>query len=106
MFRGGCFFFSVAAEYDAKPGRVRDEIAGVHQRWLGVYEVVITAAQQRGELDPDVDPATLAFELDALGMAANLRNQLFDDPAIFDRARSSMMARLQAAATSAHPALR
>jgi AcrR family transcriptional regulator len=105
VFRGGCFFFSVAAEYDAKPGRVRDEIAEAHRRWLAVYEAVIGAAQRRGELDPAVDPATLAFELDALGMAANLRNQLFDDPAIFDRARSSMMARLQAAATTAHPAL-
>ncbi len=27
VFHGGCFFVSVAAEFDARPGRVRDEIA-------------------------------------------------------------------------------
>jgi hypothetical protein len=48
----------------------------------------------------------LAFELDALGMAANLHAQLCDDPAVFDRVRASIVARLRALATSAHPALR
>ena len=105
VFPGGCFFFSVAAEYDAKPGRVRDEIAAARRAWLGVYEAVIDAARRQGELAPEVDPVTLAFEIDALGMAANLHAQLCDDPGIYDRARAAVMARLRALATSPHPAL-
>ena len=34
VFPWGCFFFSVAAEYDAKPGRLRDEIAAARRGWL------------------------------------------------------------------------
>ena len=105
-FPGGCFIFSVAAEYDAKPGRVRDEIAEARRRWLSVYEAVIASCRRRGELDPGVDPAALAFELDALGMAANLHAQLCDDGGVHDRVRAAIMGRLQAVATSPHPALR
>ena len=106
VFPGGCFFFSVAAEYDARPGRVRDAIAAARRAWLGAYESVIGEAQRRGELDPDVDPAALAFEIDALGMAANLHAQLCDEPGAYDRARAAITARLRALATSPHPALR
>lgn len=105
-FPGGCFFFGVSAEYDAKPGRVRDEIAEARRRWLSVYEAVIASCRRRGELDPDVDPAALAFELDALGMAANLHAQLCDDGGVHDRVRAAIMGRLRAVATSPHPALR
>jgi AcrR family transcriptional regulator len=106
VFPGGCFFFSVSAEYDAKPGRVRDEIAEARRMWLGVYEALVAAAQRHGELDAAIDPAALAFELDALGMAANLHHQLCDEPAVFGRVRASMLARLRGVATGDHPALR
>lgn len=48
----------------------------------------------------------LAFELDALGMAANLHAQLCDDGGVHDRVRAAILGRLQAVATSPHPALR
>jgi hypothetical protein len=52
-----------------------------------------------------VDPAALAFELDALGMAANLHARLCDDRTVHDRVRATMLARLGDAATAPHPAL-
>jgi AcrR family transcriptional regulator len=104
VFPGGCFFFSVAAEYDAKPGRVRDEVAAARRGWLDTYAAVVGAAQRRGELDPGADPAAVAFELDALGMAANLHARLCDDRAVYDRAREAMLARLRALATGPHAA--
>jgi AcrR family transcriptional regulator len=71
-FPGGCFFFSAFADYDAKPGRVHDALAEARRQWLGLFEALVTSAQRRGEMDADVDPAMLAFELDALGMAINV----------------------------------
>jgi AcrR family transcriptional regulator len=106
VFPGGCFFFSVAAEYDAKPGRVRDEVAAARRGWLDTYAAVVTAAQRKGELDPGADPAAVAFELDALGMAANLHARLCDDPAAYGLAREAMLARLRALAAGPHRALR
>jgi AcrR family transcriptional regulator len=105
VFPGGCFFFSAFADYDAKPGRVRDELASARWDWLGMIEALVGAAQRQGELDPAVDPAALAFELDALGMIANLHVKLCDDPTVLDRARESMLDRLRRLAIGAHPAL-
>jgi hypothetical protein len=105
VFPGGCFFFNVAAEYDAKPGPVRDEIAAVRRAWLGVFETVIAAAQRHDEIESGVDPADLAFELDALGMAANLHARLCDDPSSHDRARAAVVRRLRSVATASHQTL-
>lgn len=105
VFPGGCFFFSAFADYDAKPGRVRDELADARRGWLAMIEALVIAAQRRGELDPAVDPAALAFEIDALGMAANLHNKLCDDPSVVDRARESMLDRLRRLAIGTHPSL-
>jgi hypothetical protein len=105
VFPGGCFFFGTAAEYHARPGRVRDALAEVRRRWLEAGAGLVAAAQDRGELDPACDPEALVFELDALGMAATLDDQLRDDAGAYDRARAAMLARLRAVATAPHPAL-
>jgi AcrR family transcriptional regulator len=99
VFPGGCFFLSVAAEFDARPGRVRDEVARVRRDWLAAYTDAIAAAQRLGQIDPGEDPARLAYELDALGLGANLHAQLCDDPQAYDWARTAMWARLRAATT-------
>jgi AcrR family transcriptional regulator len=96
---GGCFFFSVSAEYDAKPGRVRDVLAENRRRWLALFEDALAAARRQGQVAPSVDPAALAFEIDALGMAANLHAQLCDDPSVFDRVLTAVHDRLRAVAT-------
>jgi AcrR family transcriptional regulator len=105
VFPGGCFFFGTAAEYHARPGRVRDALADVRRRWLEAGAGLVAQAQDRGELDRTCDPEALAFELDALGMAAMLDDQLCGDAGAYDRARAAMVARLRAAATAPHPAL-
>ncbi len=105
VFPGGCFFFCTFAEFHARPGRVRDELADVRRRWLDAGAALVAAARDLGELDAACDPDAVAFELDALGMAANLHDQLCDDPTAFDRAASAMRARLRAIATAPHPAL-
>ncbi|MGH9212388.1 MAG: TetR/AcrR family transcriptional regulator [Acidimicrobiales bacterium] len=97
VFPGGCFFFAVAAEFDARPGRVRDAITVARRAWLTVYEEAIRDAIEAGELGPETDAGQLAFEIDALAMAANSAAVLGDEAGAFERARRAVLARLQAA---------
>ena len=52
--------------------------------------------RRAGHLDPEADPEQVAYELDALGGAANVRFQLDRDEAWFDRARAPIRERLDA----------
>jgi hypothetical protein len=99
VFPGGCFFYSVGAEFDARPGRVRDALADAKRDWLDLYRRTIRDAQQLHQLHPDVDPARLAFELDALATAANSAALLLNDEGAYELARGSIRARLLDLAT-------
>ena len=99
VFRGGCFFKSVLGEFDSLPdSAVRAMVIDDVKGFQALLAREIAKAQEAGDLDPAVDPDQLAFELDALGSAANHQFQLFRDDAIFDRARAAIHARLDAAA--------
>ncbi|MBC7931441.1 MAG: TetR/AcrR family transcriptional regulator, partial [Rubrivivax sp.] len=65
VFRGGCFFAAVAAEFDSRPGPVRDRIAGIMKEWLATLRRAVVEAQGEGHLDKDVNPTQLAFEFNA-----------------------------------------
>jgi AcrR family transcriptional regulator len=99
VFPGGCFLYSVGAEYDARPGQVRDAIAKAKREWLALYRQTIRDAQQLGHLRADVDPGRLAFELDALVNAANSAALLLDDQGAYDLARTSIRTHLRTLAT-------
>jgi AcrR family transcriptional regulator len=86
VFSGGCFFAAVGAEFDARPGEVRDALQQGRIAWLGLQENLVTEAQNRAELDDQLDPAQLVFELDACMTAANSHSLLFDDESAYDRA--------------------
>src|SRR6185503_19936906 len=94
VFAGGCFFYSAAAEFDARPGRVRDAISHAVRDWTSFYERVIRQAQELGELDPATDPAQLAFEFDAFGRAGGGDGLLHGDPMAYERARRAVLGRL------------
>ena len=99
VFKGGCFFDAVRNEYDSRqPGPVRDAIHADFASWSESLANRVRSAQAHGHLDPDADPEQLAFELDALGGAANVRFQLDRDEAAFERARRAIHARLDALA--------
>jgi len=98
-FPGGCFFARASHEYAARPGAVRDALAQVDEEWLGLIAQTIAEAQAAGEIDPDVDPAQLAFDLDAYLDSANLRS-LFGDRSVYDRAHRAMRDRLASVAVA------
>jgi len=94
VFPGGCFFSAAAADVGSWPGPVRDEIAAQRRDWVALLERVAREAQELNELDPRLDPAQLAFELQALLAAANTTFILNDDPAVFERARRAVRERV------------
>jgi AcrR family transcriptional regulator len=100
VFRGGCFFAAVNAEYDAQDGPVRDVLRERRNNWLALQESIVAQARERGELREDIEPQQLAFELDAYALAANTNAVLFDDDKAYDRAWSAIAARIRAAAQS------
>ncbi len=99
VFRGGCFFAAAAAEFDSRPGIVRDRIAHIMKEWLDGLERAIREAQAAGQLKRSVIPAQLAFEINALELGANWGFQLYGDPQAFAKARAAILQRLRELAT-------
>ena len=56
VFPGGCFFASVAAELDTRPGPVRDRRDGGRRRWTDLLEAAVRDAQAEGAIDPAGGP--------------------------------------------------
>lgn len=106
VFPGGCFFAAAMAEFDCKPGRVRDRIAELQAAWLGALRSAAVDAVQSGELRRDADVDQLVFDLEAALVSANWYVHLFSDTGYFDRARRSVQLRVTAEARrGAHPGL-
>lgn len=99
VFPGGCFFYAAGAEFDCRPGRVRDALAEAKRDWVGLYRRTVRDAQQLGEVRGDIDAVQIAFELDALVGAANSAALLLDDERSYDMARTAIRDRLRAVAT-------
>ena len=100
-FPGGCFFARASHEYAARPGAVHDALAALDEEWLGLIEEAVRGAQAGGEIDPGVDAAQLAFDLDAYLDSANLRS-LLGRPGVYDQAARAVQARLEAVSTGVH----
>lgn len=95
VFEGGCVLSSASLELDGRPGAARDELASVMTEWLGFLAGTASAAIECGDLPQDTDPDQLAFELNAIGMAANWQHQLFGGDAAFHAARAAWAAALE-----------
>lgn len=79
VFPGGCLLTGASAEFDAREGPVRDAVRAALQRWLAVLAGEARTAIRTGELDPGTYAEALAYELNALALAANQARQLLDD---------------------------
>ncbi|KAB1985799.1 TetR/AcrR family transcriptional regulator [Streptomyces triticiradicis] len=106
VFPGGCFFYGVIAEFDARSGPVHDAVVSAHRAWTGLMERAIDEARTGGELRPDTDVPQLAFELVALMEAANSVSVLHDEETAYDRARVGIADRLRNASADGVPGSR
>jgi len=91
VFRGGCFFAAASAEFDSRPGPVRDEIANLTKAWLIALQGEIAYAQSSDQLCAYADPVQLAFELHAYVQEANWAFKLFNDKYAFSHARQAIV---------------
>ncbi len=78
-FAGGCFLTQTAAEFDARPGPVRDAVAGSLKRWYKVLGREVRTAVEAGDLPADTDPDQIVFEIGALAAGTNQAIQLHGD---------------------------
>jgi AcrR family transcriptional regulator len=83
LYTGGCFWGATSAEYDDRPGPVRDAIAGALDAWQGELE-------RQARIAGVEQPERFAFELYALVMGANSRYRLSGDRKVFDYARGAL----------------
>jgi AcrR family transcriptional regulator len=81
-YAGGCFWVATSAEYDDRPGPVRDAIAAALDIWLGELERQASVAGLS-------EPNRVAFELYAMVMGANSRYRLSGDRRVFTYAREA-----------------
>ena len=86
-YSGGCFWAATSAEYDDRPGPVRDAIATALDTWLSELE-------RQARLVDSPDPGRFAFELYAVVMGANSRYRMSGDRAVFGYAREAIECRL------------
>lgn len=103
LFSGGCFFAAASAEFDGRPGAVRDRLVALLREWLNAIEFSAQKAREMGELSAETDPRQIAFEVHALVMEANWAHQLLDDKDALRRARVGIENRLRAASAKGAP---
>lgn len=94
LFPGGCFWAATAAEFDDRPGKVRDAVQAAVRFWL-------TALEREAAIAGVPDPSGLAFEIYALGLGANACTRLLADSGAVGRARVAIERALDAAFVSA-----
>jgi len=99
VFPGGCFFAAAMAEFDARPGVVRDTIAALQRQWLDMLEGAARDGIRLGELDRRVDPVQLAFELEAAMLSANWYFHLYSDTQFFVLSRNAVQRTISTAAS-------
>ncbi|MEO5898980.1 MAG: TetR/AcrR family transcriptional regulator [Ilumatobacteraceae bacterium] len=94
VFPGGCFMVATLAEFDSRPGPVRDALARARRGWLSTLERQAATAQTAGVIPATPAAEMVAFEIDALLAAANVSRNLSDDTAPLVAVRALIALRL------------
>jgi AcrR family transcriptional regulator len=93
---GRCFFVATEAEFDDRPGPVRDALADAIGDWYRLIRTVAAQAVELGELRADTDISQLAFEIQALGEAAVTTSRLLQTEQGTAFSRRAVLSRLRA----------
>jgi len=86
---GGCFMSAATAEFDGRPGPVRDAIVSATRAWGSEFLSQAKIAAEHDALPADMTPEQVVFELSAFANQANAGYQLEGDRRVFERAREA-----------------
>ena len=89
---GGCPMIGGAAEYDDRPGAVRDALASGQRAWIEVLQRVVNQAIEQGQLAPDTDPEQIAFEMFGIALVVHHHRRLLG----YTKARSRALEAFEA----------
>jgi AcrR family transcriptional regulator len=87
---GGCLMLAASAEYDDRPGAVRDLLVAGQRELRGAIAKAIRIAIDEGHLEPDTDPWQLTFELFGIILAAHHDFRLLGDARALKRASTAL----------------
>jgi hypothetical protein len=93
-FPGGCFFACTALEMGPRSGPVNEKLAEFFLEFVKLIEGFATKAVEQHELPADEDPAQLAFEINGIILAADVRFVLTGEAGIPELARRVVRRRL------------
>lgn len=83
---GGCLFIAAAAEFDDKPGLVRDFLQQQQSQWRLSLRKAIALAVEVGDLPADTDVEQFGFELFGLVLASHHDQRLLGEAQASKRA--------------------
>lgn len=86
--QSGCIFISGAAEFDDRPGPVRDALVGSVQSWLAALDKAVVLAREQGDLRADTDARQMAFEIHGLILALHYEERFLQNPGAIHRAET------------------
>ena len=110
----GCLYISGAAEFDDRPGPVRDALAHAVRQWQDALFRAVVQAKECGHLAGQADAAQIAFEIHGLILALHYEARFLRKPGSLAQANQGFENILQrnsqafdaipsSAGTSAHP---
>jgi len=76
---GGCIMIAAAAEYDDRPGPIRDAVIANQHRGNAVTRKAVRLAIEEGHLKTDTDPEQITFELLGIVLASHNHRRLLGD---------------------------
>jgi len=99
VFPGGCFFEAAVAEFDSRPGPVRDSIVEKRSYWVRSLARAVREATAAGDVRPGVDADQVAWELSCLLVGANGSFVLDEAGGGIERGRRAIRDRLEGIAS-------
>ena len=87
---GGCLMLAASAEYDDRPGAVRDLLVAGQRELRGAIAKAIRLAIDEGHLGPHTDSWQLTFELFGIVLATHHDFRLLGDARALERAGEAL----------------
>lgn len=97
---GGCLFVTLSAEYDDKPGPVRDHLAEMQSQWQATLARSAKIAMEEGHFRKDMDPRQFAYELQGIFLSLTYFRRLLRDDTAVERAEAAFKSLLDRSAAT------